>query len=166
MVDDRPRGRRMNALDRALERVAASRAGGWYFIHVTSKVDPWLLKRTDGRWSTVLGQPVLLVMNRGARSGQVRETPLVFGVDGDAILLVASKGGSTKHPAWYHNLKAHPECDVIAKGRSGRYQARELEDDERTRAWEIVTDVYRGYDAYQARTGGRTIPVLRLERVG
>ena len=150
---------------RLAERVAASRFGGWYFIHVVSKLDPWILRRTDGRFSSVPGQPVLLVEHVGAKSGQERETALVYGTDGATILLVASKGGDPKHPAWYHNLKANPECGIIAKGRSGRYVARELQGDERERAWAIVTDVYTGYDTYQARTGGRVIPVLALEPV-
>ncbi len=165
MTDDRPPKRKRNGFDRAIERVASSKAGAWYFVKVTSRVDPWILRRTDGRWSTVIGQPVLLVTNKGAKSGRLRETALVYGVDGDAILLVASKGGAPKHPAWYHNLRAHPECDVIAKGRSGRYRARELAGVERERAWAIVTDVYNGYDVYQARAGGRTIPVLHLEPI-
>ncbi len=164
MTDGRPRRRQMNAFDRAVERVAASKAGGWYFVNVVSRIDPWILRRTDGRWSTAIGQPVLLVRNKGARSGRLRETALVYGVDGDAILLVASKAGATRNPAWYHNLKANPECEVIARDRSGRYRARELQGEEREHAWEIVTDVYRGYETYQTRTGGRTIPVLRLER--
>lgn len=164
MATQAPRRRRVNAFDRAIERVASTKAGAWWFVSVTSKVDPWILKRTDGRLSTAIGQPVLLVKHTGAKSGQARETALVYGTDGDTILLVASKGGAPKHPAWYHNLTANPECDVIAKGRSGHYRARELEGEERERAWQIMTDVYRGYDVYQSRTGGRVIPVLALER--
>ncbi len=165
MTDAGPPKRQKNAIERAVERVASSKAGALYFVHVTSKVDPWLLKRTDGRFSMLGGQPVALVMNKGAKSGQIRETALVYGLDGDAILLIASKGGDPKNPGWYHNLKANPECDVIAKDRSGRYRARELEGEERERAWAIATDVYGGYEIYQTRTGGRTIPVLRLERL-
>ncbi len=153
-----------SAIKRGVERIASSRVGAWYFINVTSKLDPWLLRTTNGRLSTVPGQPVLLLTHTGARSGAQRETALVYGVDGDAILLVASKGGDPRNPAWYHNLKAHPDCGIIAKDRSGSYRARELEAAERERAWAIVTKVYGGYDTYQARTGGRVIPVLRLER--
>ena len=149
-----------------VERIAASKAGGFYFVHIVSRVDPWLLRTSNGRLHSLPGgPPVLLLEHTGAKSGQARETALVHGVDGTSILLVASKAGAVKHPAWYHNLKAHPECGVIAKGRSGRYVARELQGEERERAWAIVTDVYRGYDDYQARTGGRVIPVLALEPV-
>ena len=157
--------RERSAAERAVERVAASRAGGWYFIHVTSRVDPWLLRRSGGRVSMIPGRPVLLLEHTGAKSGQRRETPLVYAHDGDAILLIASMGGSPRNPAWYHNLKANPECAVIAKGRSGRYRARVLEGAERERAWTIATNVYAGYDTYQQRTEGRVIPVLRLEPI-
>jgi deazaflavin-dependent oxidoreductase (nitroreductase family) len=165
MAEASSRRREMNAFDRAIERVAATRAGGWYFVNVVSKIDPWILRRSDGRWSTSIGQPVLLVEHVGAKSGASRETALVYALDGDAILLVASKAGAPKNPGWYHNLKANPECGIIAKDRSGRYRARELEGEERERAWAIVTDVYRGYATYQTRTGGRVIPVLRLDRI-
>jgi deazaflavin-dependent oxidoreductase (nitroreductase family) len=80
-------------------------------------------------------------------------------------VLVASMAGAARNPAWYHNLKANPECGVIARNRSGRYRARELEGEERQRAWAIANDVYSGYSTYQGRTGGRVIPVLRLERI-
>ena len=162
---DPTRRRKLNALDRAIERVAQTRAGGWYFVNVVTHIDPWILKRSGGCWSTAPGQPVLLVTHIGGKSGQRRETALVYATDGDTILLIASKAGAPKNPGWYHNLKANPECDIIAKGRSGRYRARELEGAERERAWKIVTDVYRGYDTYQARTGGRVIPLLALERI-
>lgn len=153
----------MTAFDRVLERFAASKAGGFYFVHVVTHVDPWILRRTNGRLSSAIGQPVLLLQHIGAKSGQARETALLYGTDGDSILLVASKAGAAKNPAWYHNLKANPECSVIARGRSGRYRVRELAGAERDRAWATMTDLYRGYDVYQGRTGGRVIPVLALE---
>lgn len=148
-----------------VERLASSRVGGWYFVHVVSRVDPWLLRRTNGRFSTVIGQPVLLLEHVGAKSGQARETALVHAVDGPTILLVASKAGAVKHPAWYHNLKANPDCGVIAKGRTGRYVARELEGAERDRAWAIVNHVYAGYETYQSRAGARVIPLFALEPI-
>ncbi|HEY5664947.1 MAG TPA: nitroreductase/quinone reductase family protein [Ilumatobacter sp.] len=144
------------------EKIASSRPGAWYFVHVTSKIDPWLLKRSGGRFSSVPGSQILLVQHVGARSGAARETALVYATDGDDIILVASAGGSTKHPAWYHNLVAHPECHVIAKGRTGDYVARELDGDEYDRMWEAAVAVYGGYAVYQQRTQGRRIPLLRL----
>ncbi len=153
-------------VQRAAERLASSKAGAWYFVNVTSRIDPWILKRTNGRLSSIPGQPVLLLRHTGAKSGQARETPLVYATDGARIVLIASKGGAPSHPAWYHNLKAHPDVEVVAKDRSGRYVAHEAEGEERERLWKAATAVYGGYDVYQARTGGRRIPVMVLEPAG
>lgn len=149
-----------------VEKIASSKAGAWYFINVTAKLDPWLLRKTDGRLSTVIGQPVLLLQHTGAKSGAPRETPLVYATDGDDIILVASYGGATTNPAWYHNLKANPECGVIAKDRTGRYRAEELQGDDYDRMWQVALDVYGGYAVYQERTEGRRIPLFRLTPTG
>ena len=154
----------LSAMKRIATKIASSKFGSLYIITVSSKIDPLLLKKTNGRWSTMIGQPVLLVKHVGAKSGAARETPLVYTIDGDNIILIASMGGMPKNPAWYHNLKAHPECEVIAKNRSGRYVVTEATGAERDRLWELALDVYQGYDTYQARTGGRVIPVLVLTR--
>ena len=154
---------RKRGFERVLERFASSKAGGWYFINVANKVDKHLVPATDGRISTAIGQQVLVVETTGAKSGAQRRIPLVYVTDGDAIVLIASKGGAPKNPAWYHNLKAHPDVRVWAKGRSGSYRARESEGEERDRLWAKAVDYYAGYDTYQGRTGGRRIPVMVLE---
>jgi deazaflavin-dependent oxidoreductase (nitroreductase family) len=159
------RKRRMSSWERRVERFAASKAGGWYFINVANKIDKHLVPATDGKVSTAIGQQVLVVETIGAKSGKARRIPLVYVTDGDDIVLIASKGGAPKNPAWYHNLKAHPEVQVWAKGRSGRYRAHEAQGDERERLWGEAVDYYAGYETYQARTGGRRIPVMVLEPV-
>jgi len=151
--------------ERGLERFASSKAGGWYFINVANRIDKHLVPATRGAVSTAIGQQVLVVETIGAKSGQARRIPLVYVTEGDAIVLIASKGGAPKHPAWYHNLKANPEVRIWAKGRSGRYRAREAEGDERERLWGKAVDYYEGYAVYQQRTGGRRIPVMVLEPV-
>jgi deazaflavin-dependent oxidoreductase (nitroreductase family) len=151
--------------ERGLERFASSKAGGWYFINVANKIDKHLVPATRGALSTAIGQQVLVVETIGAKSGQARRIPLVYVTAGDAIVLIASKGGAPKHPAWYHNLKANPEVRVWAKDRSGHYRAREAEGEERDRLWAKAVDYYAGYETYQGRTGGRRIPVLVLERM-
>jgi deazaflavin-dependent oxidoreductase (nitroreductase family) len=163
-VAERIRKRQMNRLERMLENFAASKAGGWFYVKVANKLDQPLLRMSNGRFSLSIGQPVLLLTARGAKSGKPRSLPLLYMLDGDRIILIASKAGHAKHPAWYHNLKAHPDVDIKAKGRSGRYRAREVEGEERERCWEIATDFYRGYDVYQERAGARRIPVMVLER--
>jgi deazaflavin-dependent oxidoreductase (nitroreductase family) len=157
-------GRRdLNAFERLLERVAASKPGGWYFVKVGNRIDPALLKLSRGWLSSGVGQPVLLLRHKGAKSGQYRETPLVYMTDGDRIVLIASNAGNARHPAWYHNLSAHPQCRIWARGRGGEYRAREAEGEERATLWRIALDRYAGYDVYQERAGSRRIPVMVLE---
>jgi deazaflavin-dependent oxidoreductase (nitroreductase family) len=148
---------------RQAERFASTRAGGWFFVNVANRVDRALLRISRGRLSLAVGEPVLLLTTRGARTGARRSTPLLYGSDRDRLVLVASKAGSPQHPAWYRNLKANPEVEVIASGRSGRYRAREAEGEERERLWASAVEQYAGYDVYQGRTGGRRIPVVVLE---
>jgi deazaflavin-dependent oxidoreductase (nitroreductase family) len=158
--------RRLNRWERAMEDFAKSRPGGWLFVNVFNRIDPFLLKASGGRLSLAVGRPVLLLTHTGARSGERRETPLLFTADGDRIVLVASKAGAARHPAWYHNLRANPRAEVLAPGgRSGTYLAREAEGEERDRLWAAVNDLYAGYDVYQGRAGARRIPVVVLERV-
>jgi len=151
------------AWKRPIVRAAQSPFGAWWFINVSRHVDPYLLRATGGRVSSVLGARVLLLKMTGAKSGRPRELPLVYATDGASILLVASKGGAPEHPLWYRNLKAHPDVEVLAGGRSGRYTAHEATGAERERTWELVTQGYPGYNAYQRRAGGRTIPVMVLD---
>jgi deazaflavin-dependent oxidoreductase (nitroreductase family) len=166
-VNSRVRTRRLNAFERALERFAASPAGGWFFVKVGHAVDPYLLKWTRGRLSVAVGQPVLLLTVTGAKSGRPRETPLLFATDGDDLVLVASNAGNLRHPAWYHNVRANPEVEILAaRGRSGRYLGREAEGEERERLWGVVNDLYAGYDVYQGRANHRRIPVMVFSRVG
>src|SRR3954468_13275844 len=136
------RKRHMSGWELRMERFAASKAGGWYFINVANKIDKHLVPATRGKVSTAIGQQVLVVETTGAKSGAKRRIPLVYVTDGDAIVLIASKGGAPKNPAWYHNLKAHPDVRVWAKGRSGSYRAREAEGDERDRLWAKAVDYY------------------------
>lgn len=148
---------------RPLIALAQSKASSWWFINVGRRIDPYLLRATKGRVSSVVGAPVLLATMRGAKTGKQRSLPLVYATDGDDILLVASKGGAAEHPGWYRNMKANPDVEVLAGRRSGPYIAHEADEAERERAWKIVTHVYPGYETYQRRTGGRIIPVMVLK---
>jgi deazaflavin-dependent oxidoreductase (nitroreductase family) len=154
--------RRMRWWERLMEPIAASRPGGWLYIHVFCRIDPLLLRLSRGRISISVGWPILLLTHTGARSGTRRRTALLYTADGENIVLVASKAGAARNPAWFHNLRANPQCGVLARGRNGDYQARILEGAERHRAWALATDLYMGYAAYQGRTA-RRIPVLVLE---
>ena len=156
------RQRQMNWLDRTLEKFASSRLGAWLFVHVFSYVDRPLLKLSKGRFSIAVGRNIALLITTGARTGKRRSTPLLYVVDGDNIILVASKGGSTHHPAWYYNLRANPEARVIFQGREGKFIAWEVRGEDRERLWQKAVDYYAGYEDYSKRTGGRQIPVMIL----
>jgi F420H(2)-dependent quinone reductase len=106
--------------------------------------------------------PVLLLDHVGARSGVKRTTPLVYGRDGSDLVLVASKGGYPKNPAWLHNLRANPDTTVQVGSRISNVRARIAQGAERERLWKLMVGVYPGYDGYRRRTD-REIPVVVLE---
>lgn len=122
------------------------------FMKIASPIDRFLIPATNGRLSSGLGQPVLVMETVGAKSGKKRRTPLLYMGDGDEFVIVASYGGSARHPAWYHNVRANPRVRVWAKGRGGWYTARQAEGEERERLWKAVTDFYEGYRKYQTYT--------------
>jgi deazaflavin-dependent oxidoreductase (nitroreductase family) len=106
--------------------------------------------------------PMLLVDHVGAKSGTTRTSPLVYAEDGENVILVASKGGYPKNPAWFHNLMANPDTSVQIGSSRRRVHARVADPDERKRLWPKVVEVYSGYDDYQRRTE-REIPLVILE---
>ena len=164
-VTTTPRRRHLNRLERTLENIARSKAGTWYFGHVATPIDRVLLPLSRGRLSSTFGQPVGLLDTVGARSGEPRRTPLLFLRDGDRVVLIASKGGDPKHPAWYWNVLKNPYVSFLGPGGvTGRYVAHVAEGDERARLWAEAVDLYAGYSTYADRTGGRVIPVVVLER--
>jgi F420H(2)-dependent quinone reductase len=105
---------------------------------------------------------VLLLDHVGAKSGRKRTTPLSYLEDGEDVVIVASKGGSPRHPAWFHNLRANPETTVQVGSRRLPVTARVATPEERARLWPKVVDLYGGYQGYQDRTE-REIPLVVLE---
>jgi deazaflavin-dependent oxidoreductase (nitroreductase family) len=154
---------RANALERAVAPVVSSRAGSWFFLNVANPIDKRLIPATNGRLSIAFGLlPILVMENRGAKSGELRRTPLLYATDGDDIVLIASSGGAPRHPAWYHNVKANPDVKLFLRGRTGQYTARIAEGPERDRLWQIATTLNPGYDIYRRRASNRQIPVVAL----
>jgi deazaflavin-dependent oxidoreductase (nitroreductase family) len=153
-------------IDRVMQTLARSRLGGWLFVNVFPALDRRLIPLSRGRLKVALGQPILLLHTRGARSGEPRTTPLLYTPYGNAFI-VASKAGAEHHPAWYHNVRRHPDdISIEMGGMRLRVRARVVDGPERARLWERVNDNYNGYDAYQVRAVGRTIPVIVLEPAG
>ena len=108
--------------------------------------------------------PVLLLRCRGARSGRVREVPLLYVLDGDAVLLIASNGGQGQPPGWCYNLRAGPEVECVLAGHVYAYRAEEICGADYDPAWNRAVDLYPGYARYAERSG-RPIPLFRLSRV-
>ena len=135
----------------------------WFYVNVAPSLDRALLRLTGGRLTTGGRHRVGFLRVKGARSGIERVTPLVYTLDGARIVLVASRGGDSKHPAWYRNLVANPEVRFSIDGDERAYRARELEGEERERAWRLAVRRYGGYAVYQRRAGARQIPVMALE---
>jgi len=136
-----PQRRYLGLYERALKSFGRSAAGGWYLKKIAPRIDPPLLRLTGGRVSSTFPVPVMLLTTTGAKTGKPRSLPLLYVTDGDRIILIASNYGGKRHPAWYRNLVANPEVEVLAGKRSGRYMASEITDpDERERAWELALD--------------------------
>ena len=134
------------------------------FIRIMTRLNV-LAYRLTGGWlggKFLRGAPVCIVTTRGAKSGQPRPVALLYLRDGDNVVLVASKGGMSHHPAWYFNLKAHPECEIQIGSSTRRMRARIAGADEKRALWPRLVAMYRDYDDYQARTT-RDIPVLVCE---
>ena len=120
---------------------------------------------TEGLTLRDTGVPVIIVTNRGRRTGAIRKTPLMRAVDGKNYILVASQGGAPKHPVWYHNLKAEPNVEIRDETQVFSMRAREVTDRaERQRLWAIAVEAYPPYKEYQERTD-RVIPVFLAEPV-
>jgi F420H(2)-dependent quinone reductase len=124
-----------------------------------------LYKASGGRIGhTAPGLPTMLLLDHvGAKSGKRRTAPLLYFRDGDDLVIVASKGGYPKHPAWFHNLKANPETSVQVGRERRAVRARVASEAERERLWPMAVRSYRGYRDYQERSKGRTIPLVVLE---
>jgi deazaflavin-dependent oxidoreductase (nitroreductase family) len=114
----------------------------------------------------ILGGPKMLLLDHvGAKTGRKRTNPLVYIEDGRDLVIVASKGGHPRHPAWFHNLMANPDTVVQTGFRRRNVHAREASDEERELLWPRVVDTYSDYEDYQLKTR-RKIPLVILEPRG
>ena len=121
-----------------------------------------IYRLTGGRVMGSFGKaPVLLLTTTGRKSGKKRTTPLLYLEDAGAYCVVASSGGSPKHPAWYLNLTAHPETELQVRNRKLSATAETTTADEKKRLWTRFTEIYADYDTYQKRTD-REIPIVTL----
>jgi deazaflavin-dependent oxidoreductase (nitroreductase family) len=133
-------------------------------LRTMSQVHRAILHTTGGRvLGSAFGMPVVELQTVGRTSGLPRTTMLTAPViDGDRIVLVASKGGDDRDPDWYRNLMAHPEAELTLAGQHRLVRARRASPDEKAELWPRVVAAYRGYAGYQRRTE-RDIPLMICE---
>ena len=126
-----------------------------------------LYESSGGTEGTSLnGLAVIIVTNKGRKTGAIRKTPLMRAADGDNYVLVASRGGAPTHPVWYYNLKADPNVDIRDGVDVHSMKVREVEDStERQRIWDIAVEAFPPYQQYQDKTD-RSIPVFIAEPAG
>ena len=110
------------------------------------------------------GSTILLLTTTGRKTGNATTTPLIYDLDGDNPVIVASQGGAPKHPGWYRNLVKNPEAEVQIMGETFRVHARTAEGEERDRLWQQMNRMWPHYAEYQTKTD-RVIPVVVLERI-
>ena len=138
----------------------------WPVLRRAFDVHRFVYEASDGRIGRRipgLRAPMLLIDHVGAKSGVKRTTPLLYVDDPPNVVLVASKGGYSKNPAWYHNLVANPETTARIGRERRPVRARVATPEERERLWPMAVRTYRPYADYQRRTG-REIPLVILER--
>jgi proline iminopeptidase len=123
-------------------------------------------RETDGEEGYIWreGATILLLTTTGRTTGNESTTPLIFSLDGDNPVIVASKGGAPEHPGWYRNLRKTPQVEVQIKGERFAARAREAQGEERERLWTLMNGIWPHYEEYQRKTD-REIPVVVLERV-
>jgi deazaflavin-dependent oxidoreductase (nitroreductase family) len=117
---------------------------------------------TQGTTLRETGLAVVVVTNRGARSGKVRKTPVMRVEHDGRYAMVASKGGAPDNPLWYYNILADPQVELQDGPHKQEMVAREVSGDERAEWWQRAVVAYPPYAEYQQNTA-RQIPVFVLE---
>jgi deazaflavin-dependent oxidoreductase (nitroreductase family) len=139
---------------------------GTVLIRYMSRANKWIYRLTGGRLGRrFFGAPVMFLTTTGRKSKEPRTVPLLYLVDGENVVTVASKGGMSHHPLWYRNLVDDPAVMVEFEGRTRAMVAHTAGPEEKRALWPKLVAMYPDYDAYQARTE-RDIPVVVLRPQG
>ena len=150
---------------RVIQKLSATGPVSWLLARSLHHLDRLIMRLSGGRYTAtrlLSGIPTVLLTTRGARTGKVRTVPLVAMQDDDKIILVASNFGRSHSPAWYYNLRAHPEAALTFNGRRSIYLAHEATGQERELYWRKAADLYAGFMGYARRAGARRIPIVVL----
>jgi deazaflavin-dependent oxidoreductase (nitroreductase family) len=157
---------RANRFHKTVRRFAASGPGSWLFARVAHHLDRPIHRWTHGRHtlgSALTGLPVVMLTTTGARSGQLRTVPILGIPFSGGMAVIASNFGQQHHPAWYYNLRAHPDAQVVIDGVRRPVRAVEAEGDRRAEIWKEGLRVYPGFSQYERRASHRRITVFVLE---
>ena len=150
--------------ERLVQKVSSTRGFAKVAPHVVPKLDKAVHRLTRGKYLLSAQMlPGVILTSTGARSGLPRRTPLACMPEEGGWLLIGSNFGRTDHPAWTHNLLAHPDAEISWKGRDIPVTARLLEGEERAAAWKALLAFWPPYATYQARVE-REIRVFRVVR--
>jgi deazaflavin-dependent oxidoreductase (nitroreductase family) len=122
------------------------------------------MRLTGGRFGRVGPMDVLLLTTKGRKSGERRDVALNYLREGDVYVVVASYAGEDRDPAWWRNLVADPQAEVVAAGKRVRVRGREIEGPERERLWTRLVEKDPAYAEYQRRTK-RRLPVVVLKPI-
>jgi deazaflavin-dependent oxidoreductase (nitroreductase family) len=131
-------------------------------LRVFWRIHRSFMRLTGGRFGRTGTLPALLLTTRGRTSGNARDVTLNYMRDGRSFVVIASYGGEDRDPAWWRNLKANPEAEVLFGGRRVRVRAREADGPQREALWDRFVAADSSYAEYQRRTK-RRLPVVVLE---
>ena len=148
-----------------IDAIISSRSGAAVLRRIAHHLDRPLLRMTRGRFANTFGMPTLLLTTTGRKSGERRGAPLLYFPCGEDLAIIGTHWGSTRHPAWYHNLTAKPEATVLRDGEEFEVVARAAMPEEREQVWAAAARIYGGYAKYRTRVGDREIPIMILSRV-
>lgn len=150
---------------RLIMTLAATRSASWLFARVLPYLDRIVLDLTRNRQTAtrvLTGLPALTITTRGARTGRMYRTPLLYLQEGENYILIATNFGQRENPGWYYNILAHPEIEVTFNGETSRYLGAEVKGIDWRAYWEMAVAHYPGYSKYQHRAAGRRIPIIIL----
>jgi deazaflavin-dependent oxidoreductase (nitroreductase family) len=161
--EKRVRGNPLTALTR---RLSTTKAFADVYRRIGPKIDPTLIKVRDGRFLAGLyGFPFCTLHTTGAKSGQPRQSPLLYVRDGDDVMLLGTNFGQAKHPAWTANLLAHPDAAVEVGPVRLAVRAELVDDQTHERLFPSFVAVYPGYADYLGRREGLAPRMFRLRAV-
>lgn len=150
-------------MDAETDAAGAAKPPPRWLIKAFTRLHVWVHRLSGGRlMNEVGGDAVCFVTMTGAKSGHRRILPLMYVPHGEQVLLVASQGGAPRDPAWAHNLRAHPEIEIVQGGQRRRMRAREARPEEKATLWPVCDQHYAPYADYRQRTS-RDIPIFVCE---